>query len=156
MSLEERFSEERASHRENFHNLNSQVGEASIQATKMMFISNGGALVALLGFLSFFADRPSEPIAVTVALSLSDFAVGTIFSLIVAVTAYATNYCYVSYVSSWEFVEDNPYPLETNYSKRWIFAGKLFHVTSVAAGLGSIVFFVLGVWELSNVVSYFG
>ncbi|MEM0976627.1 MAG: hypothetical protein AAGJ34_03735 [Pseudomonadota bacterium] len=153
---EQRAREERESYRQNFHNLNTLVGETSIQAVKMLFASNGGAIVALLGFLSFFVEDTDSEIAISVASSLPWFALGLVSSLIVSLTAYATNYCYISYLTEWQFYDDTPYPSETKAARIWNIIGRLFHVVSALAGLASLFFFVKGVLQISTVAAEFG
>lgn len=123
--------------------------ESANLALKGMLLLNGGACIALLGFLAsiFSSDAQKEEILVLLSpflVALNRFAWGAGLAVFASAIAYLTNSFYarglMAVTKKWEW----PYVEENKSSKRnWCLAVSLNWVATLS-GLGSLAMFVRG------------
>lgn len=136
-----------------FHTyINTAAIETANLTLRMAMLINGGAAVALLSFVAGFAPNQKR----AVADSLVWFAWGVVAAVVGLALAYFTNYCMVgiegSRIRKWEhpYIEDGP------ITHRWRMANRIFHVAAVIVGLASIVFFVVGMFQIRGAIKLLG
>lgn len=116
-------------------------------ALKGLLVVNGGAVIALLGFLASLASSQGGLglLVPAVAKPLVLFAWGAALSVLASAGAYLTNYMYCSSVADWTLSFSHPFIAETASSKRWSFWGKIVHVITFLVGLASVAMMGLGI-----------
>jgi hypothetical protein len=143
----------RRSHRINedfIVNTNAVTVEMGHQALKTLVLMNGGALIAMLAFLSsIFASASLVDVEATVSFdiltkSLLRFAFGLVCSALAMAATYFTNYCYTASAANLKYIWRHPYLDKTPKSRRWVVAGAVFHIITIAVTIAALVFFILG------------
>lgn len=130
--------------------LNEATIAAGTVALRTAVLINGAAAIALLAFVGGLlssANYPSNQVN-QVASGIESFVWGVAFATGAMAAVYFTNYCHAgvshSYKKNWEppFIEDGE---ETSFWER--FKG-FWQFIAIAAGLASLVFFVLGMNDI--------
>lgn len=139
-----------------------RTNEATINAAnfvlRALLIINGGAAIALLAFIgnlvppSEYANLPKINPCIT---SLMWFALGVAVTAFAMAFAYFTNFFYGSASVERTRSYEHPYIHETQKSRRWIKIGLTFHGIAVVFGLIAVVFFMLGIYEVNEMIKAF-
>ncbi|MFN4354774.1 hypothetical protein [Parvibaculum sp.] len=123
--------------------------ESANLALRALLLLNGGASVALLGFLaSIFSSNHSSENQIEMLIpfigALGKFAWGAGLAVLSAALAYLTNSLYARWLIGYDRQWDWPYVVETSAAKReWRFA-MLLNWLAVFAGAGSLGMFIWG------------
>ena len=128
-----------------FDQVNSATASAGQGALKALFLMNGGALIAMLTFLSTLITSENDR-------SLDVLLIAPMLYFSIELAAVAAAYC-TTYLSSLSYVRSiglrrcqwvSPFVSETDASRRWEIAGNIFLVVTIALGLASLTAFVWG------------
>ncbi|EYD77103.1 hypothetical protein Rumeso_01362 [Rubellimicrobium mesophilum DSM 19309] len=130
-----------------------QSGQHAIRA---LFLINGGAIVALLAFLSSLASGGGFESRVHLfALPLLTFAQAVVAVAVGYGAVYFTNYssakCAETMVKSYEI----PHYSESPTSLRWRIAANFFQGAALGASVGSLGLFVAGVLQIRDAITAF-
>jgi len=130
-----------------------------VQSTlKGLLLVNGGAVVALLGFAASIVDDQQQSFlavaTLTQPLRMFAFGVGTAISALAL--AYIVLYLQAVTAASNMHTWNHPYTEKTDRTPRLERLEKFFHLFAMLVALSSIVFFFVGVVEISTVFSSFG
>lgn len=111
---------------------------------------NGGAVIALLGFIATLASSEEGRSLSVQALvqPLTYFAWGVVLAIGASIAAYLTNFSYGSAgvrLLTWE----HPYSQDTGGSKFWTAFGILSHIIGLGATVASAVAMMCGVYSVS-------
>ena len=141
-----------------------RINEAAINnsnlALRALLIINGGAAIALLAFIgnlvpvapSVYANLPKVIPSIT---SLMWFALGVAVTVFGMAFAYFTNYFYTGASAKRTRSYEHPYIQETQISHKWVKLGLTFHSLAVIFALIAIVSFMLGVYEVNEMIKAF-
>ena len=131
-------------------------GDAAIKsgqlAIRTVTLINGGAVIAVLGFISALASKDSERIAqiVPVATSLLWFSGGVAMAAAAAGFAYLTNYAATGVASRL----NHPFVEVTVASKRWRWFATVCQWVAVLTAILSLSFFVIGTVNVEDAISH--
>ncbi len=137
--------------------LGDQLNDAAIAsanlAMKTAFLINGGAVIALLGFIASLVREPAMlPKLIYISSTLGFFGWGLALAAIGSGTIYFTHYCgavsTLSHNSAW----DHPYVFSTPTSTRWRRLAIFWQIASVGLGLSSWIFFCLGMCSVKKAI----
>lgn len=124
-------------------------------ATKAFLLINGGAAVAMLGFVATLSSKPGvvqlELAAIVEALLW--FGWGVLAAAVCSGLAYCAMYLNAEAASHVVFTWEHPYLQEKKISKWISWLTDFVHLAAVAAGVASLVFFGLGVHSVADVIS---
>lgn len=123
------------------------------QALNAALLLNGGACIALLGFLaSAYAANtlPFERADLIAAFvgSLSSFAWGAFWAVLASGLGYLGNYSYSEAVFRKNKELERPYIRETAASKAWSRAGAVSLILAVLGVFASLSYFLCGLWSI--------
>lgn len=150
--------------------------EAGNNALKALLLLNGGACIALLGFLSstfsdmvdsntalqssvttawnlllgFENSSEREKLVTDIVAALSYFAWGAGFSVFGASVAYLTNSCYARGLYAMKRQWEWPFIVETKQSTREWWFGAVLNWVAVGAGVGALLCFSVGVLKVQD------
>lgn len=123
------------------------------QALKGLLLLNGGACIALLGFLAGTfekANLTAQNIALLAALRF--FGWGAAAAVLASVTAYLCNSAYARGLMSQKKAWEWPYVTDTASSRRHWTAGMALNWIAVLEGAVSLGAFMFGLYELNGIV----
>lgn len=133
---------------------NQSAIDLTTGATKAFLLINGGAAVAMLGFVATVASK-FEALSLEITSivdALMWFGWGVLAAAMCSALAYCVMYFQAVEASHVTFTWEHPY-VQENRGSKWIFALTSFaHVAAVAAGVASLVFFGLGVLSVADVI----
>lgn len=132
-----------------FHNslnaMNAALADSGQNALKGAFLMNGGALVALLTFLSSLMGRDDGAEVVKALLpAMQGFAFGVASVGLAYGGTYLTNLLYTNSMLATDQVDDPPYLATTNKGLWFYRIGLAFHALTIIAALVSICSFFYG------------
>jgi hypothetical protein len=133
-----------------FYNfMNQSTIEAGQIAVKSLFLINGGAVVAMLGFIAnTFGEMQAN--AEALIMPLMHFVVGVGLTALTSAMAYFTQYCFTSASAKRKKKWDHPYVEDTKSSKLWRNWGVGFQVFAILSAVGSFVVFSRGIFQLAD------
>jgi hypothetical protein len=143
-------------HDERFATLEKAAIESANQAIRALLLLNGGASIALLGFLSttFRAEMPivqQDQLTAAILVALRDFGIGAGLAVTLATMAYIINSLYsgamIDYSRHWEHPHLRPTPAS---ERKWRF-GTILSWLAVLLGFGSLGCFFGGLYRLATV-----
>ncbi|WP_201150883.1 hypothetical protein [Rhodovulum sulfidophilum] len=115
-------------------------GQAAI---RNLFLMHGGALVAMLTFISGLLSNNSTHLQVDSLIApMIRFALGLAFAAAASCSTYLTNYCYAAGASRCVLNWSPPYIQRSRLAKIWMTIGLSFHVAAIILASASLVFFV--------------
>ncbi|WP_334151570.1 hypothetical protein [Hyphomicrobium sp.] len=130
----------------------TEVNAATVQsgqlALRMAMLINGGAAVAVLAFLGALSSSVGMEQVSRLASTIEWFAWGVGVAVAGMGAAYFTNYCHTSLANSLVRTWEHPFTVPTRSSKIWDWTGNVFHVLAIAAGVGSLILFIMGMCEV--------
>lgn len=132
---------------------NEAARVAANGTTRALLLINGGASVAMLGFMASTTSGDGRLLdhLGTLLDSTELFAFGVATSCLTTFFAYIVNYCHGSAASFVRYTWTYPYIEETDKSKKWLAIANVFHVFALFSGIASLALFCLGVWRLSQI-----
>jgi hypothetical protein len=140
--------------RELKHSINESAMSYAAATVKFLLLINGGAAIAMLGFIGALLDKDKAPIGQVsdIAEGLVWFAAGVVAAALTSGFSYITNYCYAGRLSVTSRLYERPYLQNTPASLRWGQIGVGFHIASVTLAIVSLGLFGYGIWEVRNAV----
>jgi predicted cobalt transporter CbtA len=137
----------------NIEEFRRSVNEAAIKtgelALRTAILINGGAAIALLGFVG---SLPKEHKA-AFASTLIWFAAGVALGALGIGLAYFTNYLTAGVATSMIRSWDHPYIQESPKSRLYRIAKMVVHVAAVTVALASLVTFIVGMIEVRDAIA---
>ncbi len=131
---------------------NDAAVNASLGAIKNLFLMNGGALVAMLAFISGIIGNSGGIYSLSqFAAPMMYFSFGLALATLSSGGAYLTNLSYSSSASFHAMTWEHPYLKSTPKSKKWVRIGVTFHIVSVVSALLSLALFIVGFWSVRSV-----
>lgn len=133
---------------------NQSAIDLTAVAVKAFLLINGGAAVAMLGFVATVASK-SESLKLEIAAivdALMWFGWGVLAAAVCSGLAYCVMYLQAEAAGRVTFTWQHPYIEEKPISKWITWLTNLFHVAAVAAGFASLYFFGLGVLSVADVI----
>lgn len=139
-----------------------QFAEQSAQATiesgqlalRTAVLVNGGAAVAVLGFIGAFASK--DKIGVTeltaVARSLIWFAFGVLAAVTAMVVAYVTSFCMTTWVRSEQYISQPPFVLPGRNTGMWWGLYLTFLILAGLTGVASLALFIWGTFDVRSAI----
>ena len=129
-------------------------------ALRALLIINGGAAIALLAFIGNFvpvlpgeyAGLPKIHPSIT---PMMWFALGVFASVMAMVFAYCTNYLYITAAGERICNFKHPYVHDTDKFEMWRNIGIVTHFITVALAVLSIIIFILGIYEVNEMINTF-
>lgn len=129
----------------------SQSGQAAIRT---LFLLNGGALIALLTFLSAFISGPRYSGQLSLFVGpLETFAVGVAVAAASFCATYCSNFSGVMQGVTMKRAVDSPYLRETQLSKRWGITGGFALGVALSSAAGSLILFVWGFRQIRGALA---
>ena len=129
---------------------NEMTIASSQLALRTSVLINGGAAVAILAFVGGLTSQSKITLAqlTIIAHSLIWFGSGVALATRAMVFAYFTNYFTTSYIGSLIATGSSPSLIPSPKSKIVNFLKTIFHILAVVSGLGSLLLFVYGMFEV--------
>jgi hypothetical protein len=126
-----------------------QSGQITIRTAALM---NGGAAVVVLGFVGGLIGQGRVEVNQinTIAGSLMWFVYGVAAAVCSLGSAYIVNYCRRWQIDTLQETSAPPYFVSTAISDRWKQTTRLFQLIALIVGVLSLVFFVVGMWDLRD------
>jgi hypothetical protein len=156
---DERFYALRA--HEQANNIRAYLDRAAIDAAnaavKSLLLINGGAVVALLGFIAALAGPTPEARSSIASLAspLMWFGGGVGVAVFAGLCAYLVHFCYASASLSQDQGWKHPYVTENKASKAWLIVGRVFHILGVLAAVAALSLFATGVIGVRDSIDAF-
>jgi hypothetical protein len=142
---------------DNFIERSSEAAIKSGQlAVRTVTLINGGAVIAVLGFISALASKDSDRIAqiVPIAKTLLWFSGGVLMAAFAAGFAYLTNYAATGGATYQRRTWNHPYVEETARSKSWRRFQIAFQRCAVGTAMLSLGCFIIGTWNVEVAISH--
>jgi hypothetical protein len=155
--LNQHHAERRHDALNNFIEKSSDAAISSGQlALRTITLINGGAVIAVLGFISAIVSKDPTRIEqiMLIANSLLWFSGGVAGSALAAGFAYLTNNATTSSASQQLKVWNHPYVEHTAESKKWMRFAIAFQWCAVVMAMLSICFFIIGAVSVKDAISY--
>ncbi len=130
---------------------------SGIFALRTLVLINGGAAIALLAFVGGLAtidDAQFRERLADLTAPLLWFVWGVVAATVSIFFGYLTNYCTASGSAKKERIWDHPWVEDTKASRTWEGFSNLFQVLAIVAGAASLWFFVQGMLEIRDVVTF--
>jgi hypothetical protein len=142
--------------RELYRSFNQASIKGADAALRAALLINGGAAVSVLAFIYGFAaqNRVQPDQLKHVASSLEHFSFGVVASVIGMALAYLTNYATAAHTNSFERQWEPPYIKPSQNTRKLRRLKNGLHVIAVAAGVGSVAYFVCGMFDVRQVISH--
>lgn len=134
----------------------SAVENANL-AIRLAVLINGGAAVAVLGFIGALASQGRLKLGadlVSVSSSLTWFAIGVALATLAMGFSYFTNYGLAAHASNQKKNWERPLYEETPASKRWKCFAIFFQLLAIVAAFGSVGLFVAGMLAVKNAITH--
>lgn len=125
-------------------------------ALRTVVLVNGGAAVAVLFLLGIFATRISVAQMAVVASSLMWFVAGITCGLIALTSAYLTNLYEANVGTSLSHTWAYPYTQPGRFTAYFMRISRFTHVVAVIAGAISVLFFIIGMWDVRAAIILLG
>src|SRR5262249_10199024 len=127
-------------------------------ALRTAVLINGGAAIAVLGFIGAVAAKEKITVAQisTIAGSLMWFAVGVACAVLSMTFAYFTNYSMVAVENSKEKIWEHPYVKAGPRTNRLIWVNRALHSVAVLSALASLALFIFGMLEVRASMLHLG
>ena len=143
------------SNREFFDSCNSAAIEFTGIAIKAFLLINGGAAVAMMGFVATVVSKPGSLVLempmIVAALTWFGWGVGA--AALCAGLAYCVMYLQAAYAGSATCIWEFPYVAFGRASKRLFWAVNVVQIIAILAGAASLILFGLGVSSVAKVMA---
>jgi hypothetical protein len=138
------------------HSLNVAAIDSGTTAVKTALLINGGATVALLGFIGALAskDKVTFTQITPLAHNLMWFAYGVASAATATAFAYFTNYFTAAVTTSKVFIWTHPYVSSGPRTKLFTYLTAGSHILSVLSAIISLVLFIMGMNAVGNSVAH--
>ena len=130
-------------------------------ALRYALLINGGAAVAVLGFIGALAGRDHASEAGHISSKLAEaastliwFASGVTCAAVAMGFAYLTNYSIAGQATFMEKIREHPWVKHTVVSQRWWWIAFGCHLLAIALLIASIVLFVTGMIAVKDAISH--
>ncbi|SEG38383.1 hypothetical protein SAMN04488045_2570 [Thalassococcus halodurans] len=134
-----------------FRDQSRDAVESANFAIRNLFLLNGGAIVALLAFVSsLFAELSTNGILNEVIFAIKFFAYGLIASCLTSFCSYLTNFSHASASSSTTLSLDYPFVEKTTSHAGWTRTGFVFHGLAILFAISSLSLFIVGIFTAAN------
>jgi hypothetical protein len=125
-------------------------------ALRTVVLVNGGAIVAVLFFLGIIATKVTVAQMSDVAHSLIWFGAGIVFGLVALTSAYLTNLYDANVGTSISHTWEYPYTKPGRYTPYFVQMSRFAHLAAVATAAASMLFFLIGVWDVRSAILLLG
>lgn len=151
-------AEAKAEVRSYIHGLNGRAVELASATLKALLLLNGGAAVAMLGFVASVSgnDAFGRLELAEVVSALQIYALGAAFAGLATGIGYIVLYMQATFVISRKFIDERPYIHAGSKSRRIYRVYAAVHLSSVLVALLSFAAFLAGVWRTGNIFSVIG
>lgn len=138
--------------------VNQSMVEAGIEAVKLLALMNGGAIVAVLGFLAALASRGcvSSELIAGVAQKLGEFALGIAAAAAAMCLSYLVNYFIHAHAVSREKTWDHPWVKDGVNTWFFSFCSAGLRLFTMAVAIYSLWCFAKGVIGLQMALGSLG
>ena len=142
-------------HREFISAANAAAIDLLAVTLKALLLINGGAAVAMLGFVATVsASLNHDQLALTgVIKSLQLFSFGAALSVLATGLSYLVLYFQASEVETRDYTPNPPYVSSTAKSNRWERRSKISYTVAFISAALSLVVFLCGVWSTGDIVT---
>lgn len=121
-------------------------------AIKNLFLMNGGALVAMLAFISSILSKENpQTFASNLVGPMFWFAIGLASAAAASAGTYFTNLLQAIHASKIDFSWDYPFIKENHGSQKIKIIVIIFHIITIVIAGASLAFFVKGFFEVKGV-----
>jgi len=127
----------------------------SASTLKSLLIINGGAAIAMLGFVSSLAGGTgieSQMLALA-ANPITYFAFGVAAASLASGLAYIVMYLQAAYHATFKHQWEHPYVVAGKRTKLTFWITSISHVLAVVTSISSLVFFICGIVEVNELIS---
>lgn len=134
---------------------NAAAVEFSTHTLKSLLLLNGGATVAMLGFVATISGgKNSSSIDISEAVaSLQIFCSGAGLAVLAIGLAYLVMYFQGAQVQAHSRSWDHPHIGDTEQSLKYGKIHRLFHILAVIAAIGSLVLFSVATYQTGSIVA---
>ncbi len=134
--------------------LNEHTISISIVTLKSLLIINGGAAIAMLGFVSSLAGNTTQENALIVAMAIpiSFFAKGVATSVFACCMAYVVMYLQVTHAQSMSYIWKHPYIEKGKKSDRIWYASTILQALTVIVAFGALAAFIMGIYAVNDAI----
>ncbi|KIC44494.1 hypothetical protein RA28_16440 [Ruegeria sp. ANG-S4] len=142
-------------HRDEFRFINQAAIEASATAAKALLITNGGAVIAMLGFVATISGGNGDVRLDIYAASdaLIWFASGVAASILVSLLAYLVHYFQAEAEAAKTYSWNYPYVIQLKGSERFWRARNYTHLIAVITAVAALICFVKGIVAVSDLIA---
>lgn len=128
-----------------------KAGEAAL---RWVLLANGGAILAMLSFISSMSTRTNEPALqlAHAAESLVWFAFGVMGALIAFLSSYFTNLFHANHAASLIKSWVHPYSEPGETSAKWGLWSNIFHLLAIISGTASLILFIGGIFIVRSAI----
>lgn len=140
-----------------FHTYVNQAAiDSANLALRTLIVINGGAAVAVLTFLGGVASKDKIDFAKVgvVAGTIEWFAWGVALGVAGMALAYFTNYAMAGIAGRKSLTYMHPFVVENAKSTLWQKLNIVFHLFAIAAAIGSLILFMVGMLATSDAVTH--
>ena len=129
-----------------------QSGQVTIRTAALI---NGGAAVVVLGFVGGLIGQGKVELGQvnTIAGSLMWFVYGVASAVCSLGSSYIVNYCRRWQVETLQETDAPPYFVRTAATDWWKQITRVFQLIALVVGVLSLVFFVIGMWDLRESIA---
>lgn len=138
----------------------NQTNEAAVtagnHALRALILINGGAAITMLAFIGNLVTADEGRLVPKLSEITSPmlwFASGVATAALALGLSYFTNYCMATAYGKRDLLYEPPFIEDTTASKQWVTATIVFQIGAVIAGLASLILFIIGMVDVSDVVT---
>lgn len=136
--------------------MNKSAIENGNLAVRYMSAINGGAAIAILGFIGALASKSGLNAEIKdFAASLIWFAIGVFMAAVAMALAYCTNLALAERASRRRRISIHPYVEETTESQRFLRYSHICRVLGILCFCSSAILFLVGIWSVKNAIEHF-
>ncbi len=133
---------------------NEAAVNLSVATLKGLLLINGGAAVAMLGFVASTVNKDTTIKVDILAVlgTLQWFSWGVASCVLATGLAYVVMYLQAAYVQSFELSPTPPYVASGAATKRYFQLATAFHILAVIVSVGSLVCFLIGTTAVAGIL----
>jgi hypothetical protein len=140
---------------------NLATNEATIKSSELALrtavLINGGAAISVLAFIGGLVGQGRIGIGQLdgIAASLTRFALGVASATAGMGLSYATHYLTQATQASHKMTSEPPFIEPAPMTKWWKLARHSVHIFAIAAGIASLILFIVGMFDVKNAITSF-
>ena len=127
---------------------NESTVSIAIVTLKSLLLINGGASIAMLGFVSSLVSEGDKVVAAA-ADPIIWFALGVAASVFACCISYAVMYFQAAYSNSLKEIDSTPFVVRGENSMRFRNTANVLQILAVLVAFASLVFFLIGIFAVS-------